>query len=99
MLKEFHALYGDNGFPNPSEISIRRREHTGGGRYVELATARSTSCPDGYLDLGGKFISIEGVPNGMMAVVLIARGRPSILEITVYGGDAWDGRETEWALK
>jgi len=54
---------------------------------------------DGYLDLGGKYIDIGGVPNGMMAVVLISKGQPKVLEITVYGGDNWDGNEREWALK
>jgi len=83
-------------------------------RSTTWISSRGSQCPttrcsgrspgarlrrDGYLDLGGKFIEMEGVPNGMMAVVLIVQGQPKTLELTVYGGDRWDGTEHQWALK
>ena len=41
---------------------------------------------------------MKGVPNGMMAVVLLKGGRIKLLELTVYGGDFWDGEEREWRI-
>ena len=99
LLDTFHALYAKDGFPHPKQILLMSRNNTGAGRYVELSASGSEMKRDGYLDLGGKFIEIEGVPNGMMAVVLVASGTPQILELTVYGGDGWDGTERTWAIK
>jgi len=99
LLREFHALYRKDGFPDPQMIVLTKRENTGGGRYVDLSSPNAHLTSDGYLDLGGKYIEMEGVRNGMMAVVLVSEGSPSLLEITVYGGDAWDGRERQWTLK
>jgi hypothetical protein len=99
LLNEFHALYGSEGFPRPEQVSLLSRQNTGGGRYVDLSSPSTAMNRDGYLDLGGKFVEIDGVPNGLMAVVLISDGQPKILELTVYGGDHWDGAERRWALK
>jgi hypothetical protein len=99
LLNEFHTLYAREGFPHPEQVSLLSRENTGGGRYVDLSSPGAAMKRDGYLDLGGKFIQIDGVPNGLMAVVLISDGQPKILELTVYGGDHWDGAERQWALK
>ena len=99
LLDEFHLLYAEDGFPHPQQIALMSRDNTGAGRYVELSASGATMKRNGYLDLGGKYIEIEGVPNGMMAVVLITEGQPQILELTVYGGDNWDGIERRWAIK
>jgi hypothetical protein len=34
----------------------------------------------------------------MMAVLLVKNGLPTLLELTVYGGDAWDGVERPWLI-
>jgi hypothetical protein len=99
LLDTFHALYAKDGFPHPKQISLVSRDNTGAGRYVELSVSGSEMKHDGYLDLGGKFIEIEGVSDGMMAVVFITDGAPKILELTVYGGEGWDGIERPWAIK
>ena len=99
LLEEFHTLYAKDGFPNPREITLVNRENTGGGRYVELSVPSANMCRDGHLDLGGKYINMEGVPNGMMAVILVSRRQPSLLEIAVYGDHSWDGVERQWGLK
>lgn len=99
LLSEFHTLYAEEGFPRPKDIAILSRDNTGGGCYVALSSPGAAMTRDGYIDLGGKYIAIEGVPNGMMAVVLIREGRPTILELTVYGGQHWDGVERPWAVK
>jgi hypothetical protein len=99
LLREFHTLYARQGFPHPEQISLLSRKNTGGGRYVNLSSAGAAIMRDGHLDLGGKFVEIDGVPNGLMAVVLISDGQPNILELTVYGGDHWDGTERKWVLK
>jgi hypothetical protein len=99
LLAEFHSLYSSDGFPPPAHVALTSRDNTGGGRYVGMSAPGAHINRDGYLDLGGKFIEIEGVPNGMMAVVLVEGGKPKVLELTVYGGDKWDGNERSWALK
>ena len=98
VLDCFHQLYQSKGFPQVSSIRVRRRENTGGGRYVELASDQQSQLDDGYVDLGGRFIEMGGVPNGLMAVVLVKDGRVQVLEFTVYGGDFWDGEEREWKI-
>ncbi len=98
LLKIFHELYGDRGFPAPDMIRVRSRENTGAGRYLDLHVQVESKLDDGYLDLGGQFIEMEGVPNGLMAVVHIKNHRPDQLEIAVYGDDPWDGQERQWSI-
>ena len=98
VLDCFHQLYQAQGFPQASSIGILRRENTGGGRYVELACDQRSQLDDGYIDMGGGFIEMSGLQNGMMAVVLVKDGRVQVLEFTVYGGDLWDGEEREWKI-
>ncbi len=98
VLDRFHQIYQAKGFPSVESISILRRENTGGGRYVYLQCDAPVPLGDGYIDLGGSFIEMRGLPNGLMAVVLVKGGRLEVLEFTVYGGDFWDGEETEWKI-
>jgi len=98
VLAVFHELYQDRGFPAPDNVRVRRRENTGSGRYVDLDSARDVHLDDGYVDLGGRFIAMQGVPNGLMAVVRITGHRVQQLEIAVYGEDPWDGEENEWSI-
>jgi len=98
LLDRFHQLYRANGFPVADLINVAQRENTGGGRYAHLECDALVRVDDGYLDLAGGFIEMEGLPNGMMAVVLVKGGRLRILELTVYGGDSWDGEERAWKI-
>jgi hypothetical protein len=41
---------------------------------------------------------MSGIPNGIMAVVLVQNGRLKMLEFAVYGGQAWDGEERDWQI-
>lgn len=97
-MEAFHELYGYRGFPSPEGICVRRRENTGSRRYVDLYAEDEVQLDDGYLDLGGRFIEMEGVPNGLMAVVAVRHHRIDQLEIAVYGNDPWDGEEREWSI-
>jgi hypothetical protein len=100
VLKVFHSLYGDTcNFPDPNEVSIVERSNTGAGRYVKLESSIQVAMPDGYLDMGGRYIQMEGVPNGLMATVAITKGRIDVLEIAVYGNTSWDGQEKSWSIK
>lgn len=100
LLKEFHRLYGARGFPAPEQVRVRSRDNTGAGRYVDLVTeVMESELDNGYLDLGGHFIEMKGVPYGLMAVVYIKDHQPEQLEIAVYGNDTWDGQEHEWSIK
>lgn len=99
LLGVFYGLYGKDGFPHFNDISVLKRENTGGGRYVTLSSPSLSTLADGYLDLGGRFIEMEGIPNGMMAVVAVRDGKVVELEIAVYGGYSWDGEERAWQLK
>jgi hypothetical protein len=99
LLSEFHRLYQGDGFPDLEHLSVASRENTGGGRYVTLHCSTDCSMHDGYLDLGGKYIKMVDILNGMMAVVLVSGGSPTMLEITVYGDDFWDGQERQWAIQ
>ena len=98
LLKAFHKLYGDRGFPAPDRIRVHNRENTGAGRYLDLHVDVDSQLDDGYLDLGGQFIEMEGIPNGLMAVVHVKDHRPKQLEIAVYGADSWDGQERKWSI-
>ena len=98
LLRAFHELHGARGFPPPEDIRVRARENTGAGRYVDLYVETGSKLEDGYLDLGGQFIEMEGVPHGLMAVVHLKDHRPDQLEIVVYGNDPWDGRERKWSI-
>jgi hypothetical protein len=98
LLNAFYRLYGARGFPAPEKVRVRNRENTGAGRYVDLHVEVGSELDDGYLDLGGQFIEMEGVPNGLMAVVHVKDHRPNQLEIAVYGNDPWDGHERKWSI-
>jgi len=99
LFAEFYALYAESGFPSPEDISVLSRENTGGGRYVRVTSSSPTSLADGYYDLGGKFIEMQGLPNGLMAVARVLRGGLREMEIAVYGGDYWDGVERAWSIR
>lgn len=98
VLDRFHHMYGAKGFPPAESIQVTSRNNTGGGRYVELACDAEVHMDDGYVDLDGSFVEMRGLPHGMMAVVLVKGGRIKLLELTVYGGDFWDGEEREWRI-
>jgi len=98
ILDRFHELYGAKGFPRAAAIRVLHRDNTGGGRYVDLECDAEILLDDGYVDLGGSFVEMKGVPNGIMAVVLLKGGRIKLLELTVYGGNFWDGEEREWRI-
>lgn len=98
VLRAFHEIYRDAGFPRPEEIAVQRRENTGAGRYVDLASKAKLSIEDGYLDLSGRFIRMLGVPSGLMATVAVESGQLRQLEFAVYGDGSWDGEERMWAI-
>ena len=98
LLAVFHELYNDQGFPFPEAIRVLRRENTGGGRYVDLESVKHVQLDDGHIDLGGRYIEMSGLPNGLMAVVLIKNNRIQQIELAVYGGDFWDGEERDWSI-
>lgn len=98
LLERFHQLYQANGFPPAVSVDIVRRENTGGGRYADLECDVPVQVADGYLDLAGGFVDMDGLPAGLMAVVLVKQRRLRILELTVYGGYSWDGEERAWKI-
>jgi hypothetical protein len=98
LLAIFYELYKDRGFPAPGMVHVRRRENTGSGRYVDLDSIESPQLEDGYLDLGGRFIEMSGVPNGLMAVAHVKNHRVEQIELSVYGNDPWNGEEREWKI-
>src|SRR5919106_1265102 len=97
VLSAFYELYRDRGFPRPDKVTVRQRANTGTGRYVDLTANELLQIDDGYIDLGGRVIEMEGIPNGIMATVAIVEGKLDQLELAVYGDDAWDGEEREWS--
>jgi len=98
VLDRFHQLYQEKGFTPAESIRVLRRENTGGGRYVDIESDAPVQLSDGYVDLGGSYVELSGLPNGMMAVALVKNGRLMTLELTVYGGDSWDGEERDWKI-
>lgn len=98
ILNKLYELHSSVGFPSPSLVSVVRRENTGSGRYVDLASMHAIQVDDGYLDLGGSYIRMEGMPNSMMAVALIRGHLLRQLEISVYGEAVWDGVERSWSI-
>jgi hypothetical protein len=98
VLDRLHELYKTKGFPSAESIRVLRRDNTGGGRYVEVECSARVQIDDGYIDLGGSYIEMDGLPNGMMAVALVKDGRVTMIEFTVYGGDSWSGEERAWKI-
>jgi hypothetical protein len=98
VLDCFHRLYQGDGFPPTNSIRVLQRKNTGAGRYVELESDQQVELDDRYIDMSGHFIEMSGLPSGMMAVVLVKGRRIQALELTVYGGDSWDGEEREWKI-
>jgi hypothetical protein len=97
LLAVLHELYVSQGFPPPEKIRVLRRENTGVGRFVDLHANVQTEMDDGYYDLGGHYIEMEGVHAGMSAVIRIGRHMLEQLEIAVYGDEPWDGEEHRWS--
>jgi hypothetical protein len=98
VLERLHEVHRGAGFPPPGQIRVLKRENTPGGRYVDIASDAEVKANDGYIDLGGRFIEMEGLANGMMAVALVQDRRLKILEFSVYGGDSWNGEERAWKI-
>lgn len=98
LIAAFHELYGTQGFPAPERIQVKRRENTGVGRYTEIEAEDHVDLDDGCVDLGGRFIEMTGVPNGLMAIAHVRDHRLEQLEIVVYGEDQWDGVERDWSI-
>jgi hypothetical protein len=98
VLGAFHDKFHMVGFPAPSKIAILARRNTGAGRYLDLESTSLLQVEDGYLDLGGRFLRIPGVENGLMAVVAVEGGQLRQLEISVYGEQPWDGSECGWTI-
>jgi len=91
---EYHAL----GFPSPDVVKVSARKNTGVGRYVSLVTNAKLTCDDNYLDMGGKFIEMEGVSNGLMAIISVVNSTLDELEIATYGNNSWNGDERCWKI-
>ena len=98
VLERLHEVHRAAGFPPARLVQVLKRENTGGGRYVDVASDAELLVSDGYIDLGGSFIEMDGLPNGMMAVALVQDRRLRILEFRVYGGDIWNGEERAWKI-
>lgn len=98
ILRVFYEEYGMQSFPFPDAVKVNARKNTGAGRLVSLESDARIHCQDGYLDMGGRFIEMEGVPNGLMAVVSVVNSALDQLEIATYGDDSWDGEERAWKI-
>ena len=98
VLQVFRSLYADSGFPDPAEIGVRGRKNTGAGRYVEL-DSDAVVREDGYLDMRGRFVEMEGLAHGLMAVVDVSDQRLGTLEMATYGDVPWDGEERAWSIR
>lgn len=98
VLEVFHDEYSSLGFPLPDAITVSARSNTGVGRFVTLVTDARLNLENGYLDMGGHFIEMSGVSNGLMAMVSIVNSSLEQLEIAVYGDESWDGSESRWQI-
>ena len=98
VLGHFHKIHRAKGFPLSEAVRVLERHVTPCGRYVEIESDIHVQMDDGYLDLEGSYIEMKGLPNGIMAVVMVNRQRVTMLEFTTYGGDSWDGNEDDWAI-
>jgi hypothetical protein len=98
LLRVFHELYGSIGFPDASNFRVRGRANTGAGRYVDLWVTAEVATDDVLLDLGGRYVEMDGVPYGLMAVIHVDKRIPKQMEIAVYGEFSWDGVERAWSI-
>ena len=97
-LEAIHLAHREKGFPAPNSVSVLARRNTGAGRYSMLSCDLPVPLEDGFYDMGGHFIEMEGVPHGLMAVVSVISERFHEIEIAVYGNYEWDGSEREFRL-
>lgn len=98
LLRRFWELYGSYGFPVPDQVIFVGRKDTGGGRYLTLASDSELHMKDGYYDLGGAFVELDCLQDGLMAVVAVENSRLRCLEITPYGDVGWNGDEAGWRV-
>lgn len=98
ILSVFHDEYASAGFPAVERIEVVRRINTGSGRRVMLCSESRIALDDGYHDMAGRYIEIDEVKNGMMAVVSVVANRLEELEISTYGDTSWSGSEEKWAI-
>jgi hypothetical protein len=95
------AAHKNLRLPEAGDVVVLDRTNTGAGRFVKLSGITAATCQLGkagsYLDMGGAFLEIPGVPNGLMAVLAVDADGAE-LEIATYGTHSWDGDETGWRL-
>ena len=90
ILKHFHEVKRDAGFPRPEDVRVTARTATPCGRYVSL-------CGSGLI---ASFVQLnmESVPNGMSADLRLTEPCSGVLELVVNGGDVWSGEEHGFVL-
>lgn len=98
IVAEFFSIYGAKGFPPSSDVRVISRRETGAGRVVGLTSGSLLNFADGYLDMGGRFIEMDGIAHGLMAVISIVGSKLDTLEIATYGDVSWDGCERNWRI-
>ena len=98
LLHRFWGLYGCSGFPTPDHITLQRREDSGAGRYLTLSSDCEVQMRDGYYDMGGAFVELSCLEDGLMAVIAVENGRIRSLEMTPYGDTGWSGDEAGWRI-
>jgi hypothetical protein len=96
VLQAFLTEFGAAGFPAPDSIAVTARENTGVGRFTHLAAGARISH-ESPCGLSAK-IEVEGLAHGLGALVFLADGQPEMLELHLWGDDAWDGVERPWKI-
>ena len=76
--------------PAIGHLRVARREFTGAGSYTYFEPTLPIPLVDGSVPLEA-LVSMPGVPHGMGAILSVASGQASCLEIFTYGESSWYG--------
>jgi hypothetical protein len=72
-------------------LHVLSREFTGVGAFTKF------KCDDSAADTTERVVGLDdlimmpGVPNGMIAELVLKGGQPQCLEVCTFGDDHWDG--------
>lgn len=81
------------------KLHVLSRKFTGVGSFTEFSCSESASELDEQTLTLKSPISLPRIPNGMGAILFLRKGKPTLLEIFVYGDDHWDGGYDGFAIE
>ena len=80
------------------DVAVVSRKDTGVGRYTYFVDRSEQALVDGTYGVSGRYVEMEGIPNGLFFVLEVRNSRIASMELVTCGGDSWDGVERAWKI-